>query len=207
MHQIGSLICDQHNKLMVRMTILFLLCTYTIIMHQHLQRKSLATHYIDGKSEMEEWLQWRSAMEPIHWKKWKSRRVQQTWMNYIYQLYNYHIMCIELSWLVIKPYQVTKYAINREIWYSDDNNSHAKDMQVVASNITFRLPGQTRFSCTKLRDMCMMNLLNDIITLWKQCLHICTHIVPGTAKQITDFSLNCKLAQTSSNAHCCQSSG
>ena len=78
MHQIGSLICDQHNKLMVRMTILFLLCTYTIIMHQHLQRKSLATHYIDGKSEMEEWLQWRSAMEPIHWKKWKSRRVQQT---------------------------------------------------------------------------------------------------------------------------------
>lgn len=70
-----------------------------------------------------------------------------------------------------------------------------KDVQVVASNITFHLPGQTRFSCTKLRDMCMMNLLNDIITLWKQCLHICTHIVPGTAKQITDFSLNCKLAQ------------
>jgi len=80
------------------------------------------------------------------------------------------------------------------------NNSHFKDMQVVASNITFRLPGQTRFSCTKLRDMCMMNLLNDIMTLWKQCLHICTHIVPGTAKQITDFSLNCKLAQTSSLA-------
>jgi len=26
MHQIGSLICDQHDKLMVKMTILFLLC-------------------------------------------------------------------------------------------------------------------------------------------------------------------------------------
>ena len=27
MHQIGSLICSQHDKLMVKMTILFLLCT------------------------------------------------------------------------------------------------------------------------------------------------------------------------------------
>ena len=28
MHQIGSLICNQHGKLMVKMTILLLLCTY-----------------------------------------------------------------------------------------------------------------------------------------------------------------------------------
>ena len=27
MHQIGSLICNEHDKLMVKMTILFLLCT------------------------------------------------------------------------------------------------------------------------------------------------------------------------------------
>jgi len=35
----------------------------------------------------------------INWKKWKSRK-GATDMNYMYQLYNYHIMCIELSWLI-----------------------------------------------------------------------------------------------------------